>query len=258
MAQNRLQGYVVPTGAASVFRIVVASLIGGVMVMGPAGVVFAQQKKDDKADDEKTQLNKALNLAAAIGKLDQVKELVKKGADPQWRDPAGNGKTAMVRAVMSGKVEVVKFLMENGADVHAPDGSGRYPVYFCCIGTNVEMLKFLLDKGCDKDLNRGPFPMLVSLCDHGQAPAEFIPILIKAGVSPDEFKQNVTPLIAAIQLDPKVRKPEIARSYVKALIENKADVNLKDKKEKKTPLQWAKKRGDQEIIDMLEKAGAKE
>lgn len=47
----------------------------------------------------------------------------------------------------------------------------------------------------------------------------------------------------------------IARSYVvKALIENKADV----KKGKKTRLQWVKKRGDQEIIDMLEKAGAKE
>ena len=100
--------------------------------------------------------------------------------------------------------------------------------------------------------------MLVSLCDHGQGSAELIPIIIKAGVSPDEFKGTVTPLIAAIQLDPKVRRPEIARAYVKALIENKADVNLKDKKEKMSPLQWAKKRGDKEIIEMLENAGAKE
>jgi ankyrin repeat protein len=29
-------------------------------------------------------------------------------------------------------------------------------------------------------------------------------------------------------------------------------------KEKMTPLQWARKKGDQEIIDMLIKAGAKE
>jgi len=100
--------------------------------------------------------------------------------------------------------------------------------------------------------------MLVSLCDHGQAPAEFIPILIQAGINPDEFKGTVTPLIAALQLDPKVCKPEVTRSYVKALIENNADVHLRDKKEKMTPLQWAKQRGDEEVIDMLVEAGAKE
>ena len=45
---------------------------------------------------------------------------------------------------------------------------------------------------------------------------------------------------------------------VKAPIENNADVNLRDRKEKMSPLQWARRRGDPEIIAMLEKAGAKE
>ena len=197
-------------------------------------------------------------MAASLGKVEMVKDLLKKGADIQWRDPSDNGKTPLVRAILGDRFEVVKVLLEKGADINYPDGSGRYPVYFCCVSTNVEMLKYLLAKGGDKDINRGPFAMLVSLCDHGQGSAEMIPIIIKAGVSPDEFKGTVTPLIAAIQLDPKVRRPEIARAYVKALIENKADVNLKDKKKKMSPLQWAKKRGDKEIIEMLEKAGAKE
>src|SRR5206468_2175642 len=70
--------------------------------------VLGQAKKDEKADNEKTQLNKALNLAAALGKLQTVKDLVKKGADIQWRDPASNGKTPLVRAIMSGNLEVVK------------------------------------------------------------------------------------------------------------------------------------------------------
>jgi ankyrin repeat protein len=166
---------------------------------------------EKKADDEKTQLNKDLSTAAALGKLEAVKELVKKGADVQWCDPASNRKTPLVKAVLNGKLEVIKFLLENGADINHPDGSGRYPVYFCCIGNNMEVLKFLLAKGGDKDVNRGPFPMLVSLCDHGQAPAEFIPVIIKAGVSPDQFGAGkVTPLIAAIQLNPKIRKPEKA------------------------------------------------
>ena len=215
----------------------------------------AQEKSADKVDEAKIELNKALKTAASLGKVELVKDLLKQGADIQWRDSADNGKTPLVKAVLGGRLEVVKVLLDNGADINYPDGSGRYPVYFCCIGTNVELLNFLLAKGGDKDINRGPFPILVSLCDHGQGSAEFIPIMVRAGADPNAFKGTVTPLIAAIQLDPKVRRPEIARSYVKALTENKADVNLRDKREKMSPLQWAKKRGDAEIVEMLEKAG---
>jgi uncharacterized protein len=243
---------------ASARRIMLASLLACCALMADTGTALAEEKKDDKADDEKTQLNKALKMAASLGKVEMIKDLLKKGADIQWRDPSDNGKTPLVKAILGGQFEAVKVLLDNGADINYPDGSGRYPVYFCCIGTNVELLKYLLAKGGDKDINRGPFPMLVSLCDHGQGSPEMIPIIIKAGASSDVFKGTVTALIAAIQLDPKVRRPEIARAYVKALIENKADVNLRDKKEKMSPLQWAKKRGDKEIIEMLEKAGAKE
>ena len=242
---------------ATTLRIVVAWLIAGWAALSP-GSLFAADGKNDAPVDEKTRLNKALVEAASLGRLAVVKELLAKGADIQYCDAASNGKTPLTKAIVLGKFEVTKYLLENGADIHHPDGSGRYPIYFCCIGNNVEMLKYLLAKGGDKDLDRGPFPMLVSLCDHGQAPAEFIPILVQAGINPNVFKGNVTALIAALQLDPKVRKPEVVRSYVKALIENKADVNLRDKKDKLTPLQWAKKRGDQEAIDLLVKAGAQE
>lgn len=209
--------------------------------------------------EEQTALNRALGTAASIGQTDKIRELIRQGADVAWRDPKNNGKTALVLAVLHGRFEAVKLLLESGADLHYPDGSGRYPIYFCCIGSNVELLQFLLDKGGDKDLHRGPFPILVSICDHGQAAPEFIPILIRAGADPNTYKATVTPLIAAIQLDPKVRKPAISQAYVKALVENKADVNLPDRGSKKqTPLAWAKQRGDQVIIDMLLAAGAKE
>jgi ankyrin repeat protein len=194
-----------------------------------------------------------------LGKVAEVKELLKKGADIQWRDSSDNGKTPLVKAVLAGRLEVVKVLLESGADLHYPDGSGRYPVYFVCIGSNVELLNYLLEQGGGKDLHRGPFSILVSICDHGQANPEFIPILIKAGADPNAFKGNVSPLIAAIQLNPALAgRPEKSRAYIKALIEHKADLNLRDKQEKLSPLQWAKKRGDQDIIEMLEKAGAKE
>ena len=207
------------------FRISAISPLVCWVVLFTGNPAPAQTTKNTAPVDEKTRLNKALVDAASLGKLETVKELLKQGADIHYRDPTANGKTPLTRSVLAGQFEVVKYL---------------------------------LAKGGDQDLNRGPFPMLVSVCDHGQALPEFIPILIKAGINPDEFKGPVTALIAALQLDPKVRKPEVTRSYVKALIENKADVNLPDKKEKMTPLAWAKKRGDQEVIDMLVKAGAKE
>lgn len=225
-----------------------------------AGLAFAQTKNDDAPVDEQTQLNQALKKAASLGHVDEVKKYIAQGADVQWRDPADNGKTPLTKAVLLERFEVVKVLLENGADIHYPDGSGRYPILFCCIGSNVEQLKFLLAKGAGEDIEKSPFSVLVSVCDHGQAAPEFIPILIKGGADPNVFKGNDSPLIAAIKLNPNLAgRPEKSRAYIKLLIENGADVNLRNKgKEKLTPLQWAKKRGDQEIIDLLVKAGAVE
>jgi uncharacterized protein len=235
----------------------VALLIVCAVVLG-GGTARAQVKKDDKPDDEKTQMNRELKEAAGLGRLAVVRELIQKGADVQWRDPKDNGKTALVKSILLEKLDVVKVLLENGADINYPDGSGRYPVYFCHPHRDkakaIEMLKFVLSKGGDRDLNREP-GMLVSLCDHEMGPPELIPILVEAGANPNlVFKQKaVTPLIAAIQ----AKKPEFRLGYVKTLIENKADVNFKDKKGV-SPLQWAKKIGDPQVVELLEKAGAKE
>jgi ankyrin repeat protein len=214
--------------------------------------------KDEKDKDEKEKDNKALKEAAWKGDAATVLALIKKGADVQWRDPADNGKTPLTKCILLGKLDMVKLLVEHGADINYPDGSNRYPVYFCHAQRDkkkaIEMLEFVLSKGGNKDLNREP-GMLVSLCDHEMGPPELIPILVKAGADPNlNFKQKQTNALgAAIQ----AKKPELRLAYVKALIENKADVNFKDRKGM-SPLSWAKKVGDKDVIDLLIKSGAKE
>jgi uncharacterized protein len=218
---------------------------------------LAQEAGLEKKDEEKEKNNRALRDAAAKGDVATVTALIQKGADVNWRDPQPYAKTPLTASILGGRLEVVKLLVEKGADINSPDISGRYPVYFCHPQRDkqaVELLKFVLAKGGDKDVNREP-GMLVSLCDHEMGTPELIPILIEAGANPNmHFKAKAgTPLTTAIQ----VKKPELRAAYVKALIDNKADVNFKDKKGM-SPLQWAKKGGDQAIIEMLEKAGAKE
>jgi ankyrin repeat protein len=226
------------------------------LLLGMSATALAQQKKDDA--DAQTKLNKALKEAAGRGDVAAVLAMIKQGADVQWRDPADNGKTPLVKSILLGRLEVVKVLLDNGADIHYPDGSNRYPVYFCHPHRDkkkaIELLNFVLSKGGAKDLNQEP-GMLVSLCDHEMGPPELIPILVTAGANPNMiFKsKQVTPLIAAIQ----AKNPELRYAYVKAFVDSKADVNFKDKKGT-SPLQWAKKGGDEKVIQLLEKAGAKE
>jgi acetyl esterase len=225
-----------------------------------AGNPPTKDSQVDAANEEKEKNNKLLKDSAAKGDAATVLAMIKKGADVQWRDPKDNGKTALTRSILNGRFDVVKVLLESGADINYPDGSNRYPIYFSVFGPHAEMLKFLLSKGGDRDLNRPPF-ILVSLCDHAQGPAELIPILIKAGANPNLQHEQLrtTPLIEAIKQDGinAKRRPELCLAYVRALIENGADVNLKDKKGM-SPLQWATLRGNNEIIAILKKAGAKE
>jgi ankyrin repeat protein len=94
------------------------------------------------------------------------------------------------------------------------------------------------------------------VCAYGQGDPAMISLLVKAGASPNKkyLYLKDTPLILAIE---KERKGFDNAVYVKALIENGADVNLRNDKEV-SPLQAARKKGDAKVIELLEKAGAKE
>jgi ankyrin repeat protein len=219
---------------------------------------LAQDRKGDKTAEERTSDLKALCYAAGLGKTDQVVALIKRGVPINSNEL---GKTPLILAIQGGRIETVKVLLENGADLHYPDAQNRYPIYFAY--SNVEVLKYVLSKGGDKEVNwytgattknpKGNGMHLLGLVCGSRAPLpEMIPILVQAGADPNKRFMKVTPLIAAIERgDPKVA------DVVKTLIEHKADVNMKDDAGV-TPLQWAKMKDQGEVIELLRKAGAKE
>src|SRR5690242_9020256 len=93
-----------------VFLLVCDAALFSFAPMPNLGTALGQEKKEAKTDDAQTELNKALKTAASLGKVEQVKDLLKQGADIQWRDTSDNGKTPLVKAVLGGRFEVVKVL----------------------------------------------------------------------------------------------------------------------------------------------------
>ena len=60
--------------------------------------------------------------AAWFGHIDVMRILIDKGADVNAKNK--NGATALILAADKGNAEIVSFLIDKGADVNAKDGNG--------------------------------------------------------------------------------------------------------------------------------------
>jgi len=79
--------------------------------------------------------------AAMLGDLDKVKRLVLEIGDVNC-DVAG--RTAALHAAYSGKLDVLRYLYENGADVNRQLDTGATPLHYACQGEHVETVRFLV------------------------------------------------------------------------------------------------------------------
>jgi ankyrin repeat protein len=89
---------------------------------------------------------------------EMVEFLLESGIDinyqPNGRD---NGKSALHNAVGKGHLEIVKALINNGANLDAKDKNGNTPLWNCvmmCRGNEkqIEIIKYLISKGSSLDL----------------------------------------------------------------------------------------------------------
>lgn len=178
-------------------------------------------------DDKKTDLNAknkygntALRNAMSSQNYEIIKYLIEKGADIELI--SGTFGTALTYAVFENDIEMVKIIVEAGANVNARGNDGNTALHSTIWCSNYEIAKYLISKGAD--------------------------VNIKGGF-------GATPLIHAIISEQDVE-------MVKIFIEAGADVNTifsgeSPKYNGKSALQIAEELDNKEIINLLKKAGAK-
>ena len=72
-----------------------------------------------------------IHKAAYKGDLDEVRQLLKSGVDPDT--PGASQRTALHRAIAGDQTSVVEFLLDNKANVNVKDKSGRTPLHWAAV-----------------------------------------------------------------------------------------------------------------------------
>ncbi|RCH88603.1 cyclin-dependent serine/threonine protein kinase [Rhizopus azygosporus] len=134
-------------------------------------------------------------VAAGDGQLDRVKELIEGGMDVNSHDQFGY--TAMHAAVSYNQTEIVKYLLDKGADVNVEDFDKDTPLF---VAETVEMAQILLDRGADpKKVNEDGFtPALTAFQEGWKEVAEYLANITKE-VLPTEDLEDIS--LAHVQHD---------------------------------------------------------
>ncbi len=151
-------------------------------------------------------------------------------------------------AAEKGDVAAVRKLIQEKADVNAPQADGATAMQWAAYRNEMALADVLISAGADvKKANReGATPMYLASI---QGSAPMLERLLKAGADPNEVDPDgVTPLMLASRAG--------NLDAMKVLIDHKADVNGKEELRGTTPLMWAVSEDHPEAAKLLIDHGA--
>jgi len=192
-----------------------------------------------------------LTEAAERGDLEAACSLIAQGADVNLED--GEGWTPLMWAALKGHPAVMKALLDSGAEVDLPDGgaNGWTALMFALHHDQHEAVRLLLDSGADVNFkNRsGMTPLMIATGDYEtQGSAETVRMLMERGADPHmRARWGGTALTNAVAWN----RIEI----VKVLLEKAPDLKLGDDLAGQIALFFARMRGSEKLLALLEKTG---
>ncbi len=217
----------------------------------------------------------ATPLMWAIPDIEKARLLIARGADVNARSGTLGRTPFLIAAGYPGTVELLRLLLDHGADTQARDSAGFSALAMAMQASDMTVLQFLIERGADPKAKmpvaavRGAFlrqrPAVVDyLMSHGlDVPSDALlratnwqrPDLLArwlaagADVNARENAYGRTPLFTAAS-------SELAGAdTLRLLLEHGADPNV-PMSEGERPLDWAVYRNDREKISMLEQYGA--
>jgi ankyrin repeat protein len=191
-------------------------------------------------------------LMIAVGRpgaAELVKFLIEKGADVRY---GHQGYTVLMAAAASGDRAVIRQLLAGGADVKARNRVGYTALHAAALAGNRGVVEDLLASGADvnaADTIQGRTPLLWA-ANTGRA--DIVRVLLDHGANlrVRESLGGTTPLICATGSE----RGDLG--LVNLLIEKGADLDAKDSRGD-TALDWARRRGNRDLVEALARKGVR-
>lgn len=191
---------------------------------------------------------RGLHAAAARGRVDEIRQLAREGAELNARD--ANGRTPLHVAAFQGHGPAARALVEAGADSALLDHQRYDAVTIASVRDDEATLRALLAAGASARLVTSVYDGTALIASAHLGHDGVVRDLIRAGAPLDHVNNlGWTALIEAIVLGDGGPR-HIAT--VRALVEAGANANIADR-QGVTPLQHARARGYDTIVAILQK-----
>lgn len=195
-----------------------------------------------------------LQLASCLGILPLVKQILsgrslfsKAKHSRATERVDSRGETALMLALQTGQVSVIRLLLEKGASVNDKDGDGNPTLMYAILIGDKCVLQMLLEKGANvEQKSKEGMTALIYAIILGRM--DIVQLLMKKGANLEQKTETgVTVLLSAIF--------KRRRDIIQLLVEK--GVNIEEKSNRgMTPLMYTGSRGDIDIVQLLMEKGA--